>query len=106
MFTISIHPQWPYIVTLAFVGACLYAWLIATLNNHPRMGLYWRETAWVEVVGGVLLMAATAGFAAGPVAAAVILAAAAVWGAPMILAVLVTTVRRQAEADEQADAAR
>ena len=106
MLTLWIHPDWPYIVTLAFVGACLYAWLVVSLNNHPRMGRHWRANSWVQVVGGVLLMAATAGFSAGPVAAGVILAAAAVWGVPMILAVLVTTVRRQAAEDEQADAAR
>lgn len=106
MLTISIHPDWPYIVTLAFIVACLYAWLIVSLNDHPRTGRHWRENAWVEVAGGVLLMAATAGFIAGPVAAGVILATAVVWGAPMILAVLVTTVQRQAEEDEQADAGR
>ena len=106
VLTISIHPDWPYIVTLAFIGACLYAWLVVTLNNDPRLGRYWRANTWVEVAGGVLFMALTAGFVAGPVAAAVILAAAALWGAPMIVAVLVTTVQEQAAADEQADAAR
>ena len=106
MLTLSIHPDWPYIVALAFIGACLYAWLVVTLNNDPRTGRYYRQHDWVEVVFGVSLMAATAGFVAGWVAMAGMLAMAVVWGVPMIVAVLVTSAKRTAAEDEQADATR
>ena len=106
MLTLSIHPDWPYIVALAFIGACLYARLVVMLNNDMRAGRYWQNHSWVEVVFGISLMSVTAGFIAGWAAMAGILAMAVVWGAPMIVAVLVTNARRQAERDEQADATR
>lgn len=104
--SITLNPDWPYIAALTFVGACLYAVTVVRLNNHPRYGRYWQRLSWVEVVGGTLLMAATALWLFGPSAFVAMLAVAALWGLPMIVAVLAADSRVEAERDEQADAGR
>lgn len=104
--TLSVHPDWPWIAALAFLLAWGYAALVVWLNNHRRLGRYFGQLSWLEVVVGTLAIAATVGTIAGLYAGLLVVAVAAVWGVPMIVLVVVTNGKRQAERDEQADAAR
>ena len=97
-----INPSWPYIVGIAFFVACGYAVLVAWLNNHARFGEFWSAHSWVEVVIGSLLVACTVWALIGLWAFLVLLGVYTVFGAPMIVAVLVADMRRAArERDEE-----
>ena len=106
MLSISINPDWPWWITLSFIAACGYAWFVVWRVNHPRYRRFWHSNVWLFVAGGNTLMAATAGFILGPAAFLGIMALNAVWGVPMIVAVVLSNERHEAERDEQADATR
>ena len=100
----TIHPQWPYIVVIAGLLACAYAGLVAWLNNHRRWGRFWSEHAWLEVVAGNLFIAGTIWALGGFDTFVLLVGTDALWGVPMIVAVLIANMKRQAEEHDQADA--
>jgi len=97
-----INSSWPYIVAISFFVAVAYAILVAWLNNHPRYGEFWRQHEWIEVVIGSLMIAVTVWTLIGLLAFLILLGVYVVFGAPMIVAVLVADMRRVArERDEE-----
>lgn len=99
--TLDASPYWPFIVVIAFLLACLYAWLVAWLNSHPRYGTFWSERAWVEVVVGNSLIVLTVGAIFGLVALGVLLAANVLWGTPMIVGTLISYMQKAAQKDDE-----
>ena len=106
MLSFSINLDWPWWIALSLIAACGYAWLVVSRVNHPRYRRFWGNNVWMFVAGGNTMIAATAGFILGWAAFAGIMVLNAVWGLPMIVAVVLSNERREAERDEQADAAR
>ena len=106
MLSMSINPDWPYIIALAIIAACGYAAFVVWRVNHPRYRRYWHSNVWLLVAGGNMLIAATAGFLVGMDAFIGLMILNAAWGLPMIVAVVLTNERKQAAEDEQADAGR
>lgn len=102
----SINPNWPYITLIALLLAAAYAALIAWMNGHRRNGAFWRAHAWLEVVVGNGLIALTAWALAGLNAFLLLLALDCLWGIPMIIACLLSNMRRVATAIERAEAER
>ena len=100
--TVTLSPGWGLIATIAGLVAVAYAALVCWLNQHPRVGAFWSAHSWLEVVVGNLLIAATAWAMAGTAAMLLIVCLDVLWGAPMVLGVLVSAMRRQVEADDAA----
>ena len=106
MLSFSINADWHWWIVVSMICACAYAWFVVWRVNHPRYQHFWHSNVWLFVAGGNTLIAATAGFILGWAAFAGIMVLNAVWGLPMIVAVVLSNERREAERDEQADAAR
>ena len=98
--TLSLTPGWGLMATIAGLLAVGYAALVCWLNQHPRVGAFWSAHSWLEVVVGNLLIAATAWAIAGTGVMLVVLLLNVLWGAPMIVGVLVGAMRRQVEAED------
>jgi hypothetical protein len=98
--TLTLRPGWGLIVTIAGLLAVGYAALVCWLNHHPRMGTFWSTHSWVEVVVGNALIAATAWAIAGTGVMLVVLLLNVLWGAPMIVGVLLSAMRREVEAED------
>ena len=96
----SLREGWLLVAVIAGLLAVGYASLVAWLNNHPRFGGFWLSHSWLEVVVGNALIGATAWAMAGAGAMLLILALNVLWGTPMILGVLLSAMRRQAEDDD------
>ena len=106
MLSFSINLDWPWWIALSLIAACGYAWLVVSRVNHPRYRRFWHTNVWLFVAGGHTLIAATAGFILGVWAFVGMMALNAVWGLPMIVAVVLSNEKHEAERDEQADAGR
>ena len=106
MLSFSINADLHWWIAVSMICACAYAWFVVWRVNHPRYQGFWHSNVWLFVAGGNTLIAATAGFILGWAAFAGIMVLNAVWGLPMIVAVVLSNERREAERDEQADAAR
>jgi len=106
VLSFSINADWHWWIVVSMICACAYAWFVVWRVNHPRYQHFWHSNVWLFVAGGNTLIAATAGFILGWAAFAGIMVLNAVWGLPMIVAVVLSNERREAERDEQADAAR
>ncbi len=106
MLSFSINADWLWWLVLSFICACGYARFVVWRVNHPRYQGFWHTNVWLFVACGNTLIAATAGAVLGWAAFVGIMVLNAVWGLPMIVAVVLSNERREAERDEQADAAR
>lgn len=100
------QPEAPYIVIIALLLACAYAALVVWLNNHPRHGAFWRMHSWLEVVAGNSLIIATLWALDGLELALTVFALNALWGGPMVIAVLISTMRQMEREHEQIEAER
>jgi len=100
--TLTLSADWGLIVTIAGLLAVGYAALVCWLNQHPRIGPFWLEHSWLEVVIGNLAIAVTAWAIAGTGVMLLLVCLNLLWGAPMIAGVLIGAMRRQVEADDAA----
>jgi len=98
------NPDAAYIVVIALLLACGYAGLVAWLNNHPRHGAFWRMHSWLEVVVGNSLIIATLWALEGLELALCVFALNALWGGPMVIAVLISSMRRVERERDRVDA--
>ena len=104
--SMPINPDWPYIISLAIIAACGYAAFVVWRVNHPRYRRYWHSNVWLLVAGGNMLIAATAGVLVGMDAFLGLMILNTMWGLPMIVAVVMSNERHEAERDDETDATR
>lgn len=97
---IALVENWPSLAVIAGLAAVGYAALVSYLNNHVRYGAFWQAHSWLEVVVGNVLIAVTAWAIAGAGVMLLMMALNVLWGAPMIVGVLTSAMRREAEAED------
>jgi hypothetical protein len=101
----TINSNWPYVTVIAFLAAIAYAALVMYLNHHRRVGTFWSNLSWLEVVVGNSLVAATIWALVGLDFFLLAIGVNVLWGAPMIVGALVMDMRARVRADDEQIAA-